>query len=55
MGLSLTEIAAVIDASDEVLKHVLETQIKKLEESIERNMKLIHTANELIREIEKKR
>ena len=55
MGLSLKEIAAVIDASDEVLKPVLETQIKKLEESIERNMKLIHTANELIREIEKKR
>lgn len=55
MGLSLKEIAAVIDASDEVLKPVLETQIKKLRESIERNMKLIHTANELIREIEKKR
>lgn len=55
MGLSLKEIAAVIDASDEVLKPVLEIQIKKLEESIERNMKLIHKANELIREIEKKR
>ena len=55
MGLSLKEISAVIDASDEVLKPVLEIQIKKLEESIERNRKLIHMANELIREIEKKR
>ncbi|MDO4486342.1 MAG: hypothetical protein Q4C46_07085 [Bacillota bacterium] len=45
----------MIDASDEVLKPVLEIQIKKLEESIERNRKLIYKANELIREIEKKR
>ena len=36
MGLSLKDISAVIDASDEVLKPVLEVQIKKLEESIER-------------------
>ena len=55
LGLSLKEIAAVIDASDEVLKSVLEIQIKKIEESIERTIMLIHMANELIREIEKKR
>ena len=55
MGLSLKDISAVIDASDEVLKPVLEVQIKKLEESIEKNTKLIRIANELIREIEKKR
>lgn len=55
MGLSLKEIAALIDAPGEALKPVLEIQIKKLEESIEKNTKLIRIANELIREIEKKR
>ena len=55
MGLSLKEIAVLIDAPGEDLKPVLETQIKKLEESIERSMMLICMANELIREIEKKR
>lgn len=55
MGLSLKEIEVLIDAPGEALKPVLEIQIKKLEESIERNMMLIRMANELIREIEKKR
>ena len=55
MGLSLKEIAVLIDAPGEAQKPVLEIQIKKLEESIERNMMLIRMANELIRKIEKKR
>ena len=55
MGLSLKEIAVLIDAPGEVLKPVLEIQIKKLEESIERNMMLIRMANKLIGEIEEKR
>ena len=55
MGLSLKEIEVLIDAPGEALKPVLEIQIKKLEESIERNMMLIRMANELIRKIEKKR
>lgn len=55
MRLSLKEIAAVIDASDEVQKSVLEVQIKKLEESNERNRMLIRMANDLLREIEKQR
>ena len=55
MGLSLKEITVLIDDPSEVLKPVLEIQIKKLEESIERNMMLIRMANELIRKIEKKR
>ncbi len=51
MGFSLKEIANIIDAPDEILKEVLEKQIKKLENDIEHKSNIIHCVNEIISQL----